>query len=157
MSSILKQQLANVAYAKEKLFAQGISGDDQEAAFQEDMFFPTSKAELDSAKYAVEMQMKNKQFDDARAKQLNAILTTAFQLYLVAPVEMRKDRVAKAKAEAAAEKALAEKAEGKKGVVKTENVKTGWLSKGNNKWWLIGGLALLATTITIIVVKKKQK
>ena len=40
MSSILKQQLANVAYAKEKLFAQGISREDQEAAFQEDMFFP---------------------------------------------------------------------------------------------------------------------
>ena len=37
---------------------------------------------------------------------------------------------------------------------KTVKPKTWWQK---NWWWLIGGLALTATTVTIIVVKRKQK
>jgi hypothetical protein len=159
--SILQQQLTHVAWAKEKLFAQGYSADDQEAAFQEDMFFPKSAAELDSAKYAVKMQLENKQFDQAQAKKLDIILTKALELYKLAPKELLKDRRAKAAAEAEAAAAIAKAAEtGGQPVVETANVKggkKGWLSKGNNKWWLIGGLAVLATTITIIAVVRSRK
>ncbi len=159
--SFLVQQLANVAWTKEQLLKEGYTPEVQEEAFQEDLFFPISTSELTSALHAVDQQFENKQFDEAKVATLKTLLKRANALFRIAAKELRKDRIAKEKADKAAAEALAKAAKtGGKPVVETENVKggkKGWLSKGNNKWWLIGGLALLATTITIIVVKKKQK
>lgn len=159
--SFLQQQLANVAWTKEQLLKEGYTPEVQEEAFQEDLFFPKSTSELTSALHAVDQQFENKQFDKAKAVTLKALLKKALELYNNAAKELRRDRIAKEKADKAAAEALAKAAEtGGKPVVETANVKggkKGWLSKGNNKWWLIGGLAVLATTITIIAVVRSRK
>lgn len=156
--SFLQQQLANIAWSKEQLVKEGFTPDEQEEAFQEDMFFPKSNQELTDAKYAVKMQFDNNQFDGTKAARLRKLLERAFDLYKNAARELRKDRIAKEKADKAAAEALKKQQEGKKPVVETENVKVekkGWFSK--NKWWVIGGLALTATAITLVVVLTRNK
>lgn len=156
--SFLKEQLKNIAWTKEQLLKEGFTPEEQEEAFQEDMFFPKSNTELTDAKYAVKMQFENKQFDDAKAARLGQLLTRSLDLYKNAARELRKDRVATDKAVKAAEEAFNKAKEGKSPVVETENVKVkekGWLSK--NKWWVIGGLAVVATVITVVVIKNKNK
>lgn len=156
--SFLQQQLANVAWAKEQLLKEGYTPEVQEEAFQEDLFFPKSKDELSAALSAVDQQFENKQFDEAKAATLKALLKRAYILYTNAAQELRRDRVAKQKADKAAAKALAKQAQGEKPVVETENVKVkkkdGWWNK--NKWFVIGGLALVAITTTVIVVVKNK-
>ena len=156
--SFLQQQLANIAWSKEQLVKEGFTPDEQEEAFQEDMFFPKTNQELTDAKYAVKMQFENNQFDGTKAARLRKLLERAFDLYKNAARELRKDRIAKEKADKAAAEALKKQQEGKKPVVETENVKVekkGWFSK--NKWWVIGGLAITATAITLVVVLTRNK
>jgi maltodextrin utilization protein YvdJ len=155
--SFLQQQLANVAWTKEQLLKEGYTPEVQEEAFQEDLFFPKSTSELSSALGAVDAQFENKQFDEAKAATLKALLKRALTLYNNAAKELRKDRIAKEKADKAAAEALAKQAQGEKPVVETENVKVkgNWWKK--NKWFVIGGLALLATTITVIAVVRSKK
>lgn len=156
--SFLQQQLANIAWSKEQLVKEGFTPDEQEEAFQEDMFFPKTNQELTDAKYAAKMQFENNQFDGTKAARLRKLLERAFDLYKNAARELRKDRIAKEKADKAAAEALKKQQEGKKPVVETENVKVekkGWFSK--NKWWVIGGLAITATAITLVVVLTRNK
>lgn len=156
--SFLQQQLANIAWSKEQLVKEGFTPDEQEEAFQEDMFFPKSNQELTDAKYAVKMQFDNNQFDGIKAARLRKLLERAFDLYKNAARELRKDRIAKEKADKAAAEALKNQQAGKNPVVETENVKVekkGWFSK--NKWWVIGGIALTATAITLVVVLTRNK
>lgn len=157
--SFLQQQLANVAWTKEQLLKEGYTPEVQEEAFQEDLFFPKNRNELSAALGAVDQQFANKQFDEAKAATLKALLKRALELYNNAAKELRRDRIAKEKADKAAAEALAKQAQGEKPVVETENVKVekkdGWWKK--NKWFVIGGLALLATTITVIAVVKSKK
>ena len=154
--SFLQQQLANVAWTKEQLLKEGYTPEVQEEAFQEDFFFPKSQNELSAALAAVDQQFANKQFDEAKAATLKALLKRALELYNNAAIELRRDRIAKEKADKAAAEALAK---GGKLVVETENVKVkkkdGWWNK--NKWFVIGGLALVAITTTVILVVKNKE
>jgi hypothetical protein len=156
--SFLKEQLKNIAWSKEQLLKEGFTPEEQEEAFQEDMFFPKANTELTDAKNAVRLQFENKQFDETKAARLNQLLSRSLDLYKNAARELRKDRVATEKAVKAAEEAYKKQQEGKPPVVETENVKVekkGWLSK--NKWWVIGGLAVVATVITVVVIKRRNK
>ena len=156
--SYLKEQLKNIAWSKEQLLKEGFTPEEMEEAFQEDMFFPKTNTELTDAKYAVKMQFENKQFDETKAARLGQLLSRSLDLYKNAARELRKDRVATDKAVKAAEEAFKKQQAGEPPVVETENVKVkdkkGWFSK--NKWWVIGGLAVVATVITVVAIKSNK-
>lgn len=146
--SFLQTQLRNIAWAKKQLLKEGFSAEDQELIFQEDLFFPKSSSELASTIGAIDQMVNNKILPENKQKIYVAMAQRSYNLYKNAAKEMRKDRIANEKAIKTDEIANAQ--DGTK-VLKPKT----WMQK--NWGWLVGGLVLTATTITIIVVKRKQK